>query len=181
MKVFLIATVCSLIVIIYMFANLDYAKVCREKRLVITATVYTLSLIWWPLLWYKAVGSDCVNNKILISLLWPVIILMFDVYMLQNDTNDVQSKSTFLNVYSNTVCSLTFALAGILAAQFPEKKSCCFKLFMYAVIGCLLFIIPFAHSSTASMEVITLETLQRVSLTFATAFLIAGTLEMQPH
>lgn len=179
MKFVNISLLCGLFVVIFTYVKLSEASAYREKSHIVSASIYSLALLVWPLVWYEALGTQVISNKFsIVSLLWPIIILGFDVAMLKSNNDEVQSKKGILNIDSNTICSLTFALAGILASQFPDKKVCCSKLFMYAIIGCLVFILPFSHSSSSSMEVVGLECFQRVCLTFSTSFLIAGTLYM---
>lgn len=179
MKFVIVSSLCGFLVVMLSYAKLREASAYREKSNIINAAIYSVALLVWPLVWYKALGTQVINNRFSsVSLLWPIIILGFDIAMLKNSSDDVHSKKGVLNIDSNTICGLTFALSGILGSQFPTKKLCCSKLFMYAIIGCLVFILPFSHTSSSSMEVVTLECIQRVFLTFSTSFLIAGTLYM---
>lgn len=179
MKFEVIACLTGILVLILSCKNYKPLNT-RGKIQTINATVWSIGLIFWPLLWYKLLGHDLASRKeALVSLMWPIVVIGLDLYLLSTFPNRHRTKKQLLNMDSGTICSLTFAMAGVLSTQFPQNKKCCHSIFMYAIIGCLIFILPITNGSPDSIENIGLEAIQRISLTFSTAFLIAGTLLMK--
>lgn len=177
MRCALLALLCGMFVLTLCVLKVDSVYDHREKAHVVNGSVITLALLCWPLLWYSIIGNS-EKQYSWISLIWPIVILSFELKLLTSQSEIAQQKRSFLNMDSSTVFSLTFAMAGLLVSQHPEKKECCSSLFMYAIVGCLIFVLPVSHGSHMALEVVTLEAVQRVCLTFSTAFLIAGTLHM---
>ena len=151
----------------------------REKTQIINAAIWTVALSGWPLLWRRLVGSDVASQSVAwIGLMWPIAVIALDMSLIGTHSDAVQSKRNLLNMDSNTICSLTFAMAGILASKQDKTRECCTSLFMYAIVGCLVFVLPSSHGASDAPAVAAFEAFQRVSLTFSTALLIAGAVHM---
>jgi hypothetical protein len=84
-----------------------------------------------------------------------------------------QSKRQLLSIDSNAICSLTFALSGLIGAQ---KHPCCNKIFLFAVLGCIVFILPAPYANSDCREAMMIESFQKVILSYATGLLIGGIL-----
>ena len=90
----------------------------------------------------------------------------------------VQSKRSILTMDANSICSLTFALSSIAGAQ---NSKCCKEIFMYAVIGCIAFVMPAPHTHLNAIENVSIEALQKSVLACATGLLLAGIMLVSRH
>ena len=88
---------------------------------------------------------------------------------------NIKSKKQFLNMDANAICSLTFALSAILGAS---RDKCCHKVFLYAIFGCIIFVMPSPNIPDNVIENIVIETIQKVFLTCSTGLLLGGSLLM---
>ena len=85
--------------------------------------------------------------------------------------NEMKQNKGILSMDANALCTLTFALASILSAH---KNKCCQNLFIYGVLGCILFVMPTINAPPETLESIIIQTIQKVCLTYSTSLLIAG-------
>ena len=107
-------------------------------------------------------------------LLWPLLIIGVDIGSLRGTTGDIRtlSKRNVLTMDANTICSLTFAVSSVVGAQ---KHECCRKIFMYAIIACIAFVIPAPHASSPdSVNTVVIEAAQKAVLAYATGLLLGG-------
>ena len=85
----------------------------------------------------------------------------------------MQSKRSYLTMDANALCSITFAVASLIGVQ---KHKCCNRMFLYAVLGCIAFILPAPHVTTNGYETATMDAVQKAFLSYAIAFLLGGVL-----
>ena len=136
-------------------------------------TVWTIAMIAWPLMWYNTIDEKYRTIESIPCLLWPLILLGMDIASLKRSSYESQSQSkrSLLAMDANTICSLTFAVSSVIGAQ---RHECCRKIFMYAIIACIAFVIPAPHSSDSDMDTIVIEAAQKAILSYATGFLLGG-------
>lgn len=120
-------------------------------------------------------GPEKSRKESIVSLLWPILIISMDVLGANNNSYEsvVSSKHQVLHMDANMICSLTFALSAVIGAQ---KHECCSRIFLYAVMGCIAFVIPAPHLHSTSTGTIVFEALQKAILAFATGLLLTGVL-----
>ena len=97
-----------------------------------------------------------------------------DIGSLRGTTGDIRavSKRNVLTMDANTICSLTFAVSSVIGAQ---QHECCRKIFMYAIIACIAFVIPAPHASSSdSINAVVIEAAQKAVLAYATGLLLGG-------
>ncbi len=143
----------------------------RVRARISVLSVFIIGILVWPVLWVHIFEQERHKSAALVSLLWPIIILIGDIVGMHNMTYESahgQSKRQILSIDSNALCSLTFALSGLIGVA---RHPCCNKIFLYAVLGCIIFILPASFG-----EEIIIETIQKVVLSYATGLLIGGIL-----
>lgn len=163
-------------VVAYMLA---YKVVIEKYQSTRIKTRLTVTMIWlmavtvWPLVWRKIVDADDVTPYAIIGLMWPVLILSFDILAMRQHTYDDQlhSKRQFMTMDANAICSLTFAISAFINAQ---RHPCCNRIFLWAVIGCVAFIMPSPHVNVNALETIAFEAVQKAVLAYATGLLLTG-------
>jgi hypothetical protein len=134
----------------------------------------------WPFVWALVLGDARHDAIALPSLLWPIVIIAIDMVGMRHTTYEshTQSKKSLLNMDANAICSLTFALSSIVSAQ---ENACCKRIFLFAVLFCVAFVLPSIHTSTSSSIPIAIEALQKGFLAYATGLLLAGVLIASNH
>ena len=130
-------------------------------------------MILWPLI-CKIVLKDRLYN-VLPVLLWPIIVLGLDVYLLKYHTFEqhTSKNKNILNMDANAICSLTFALSSLLGSH---KDECCKNIFIYGVLGCIAFVMPTPETPAETIESVLIDNVQKVILTYSTGLLLAGSL-----
>ena len=166
------------VVCILSLSNIYQRKTTPRIRSRVSAvTVWFLGMAAWPLIWSYFLKSRRKDIKTLPGLLWPLVILMIDIRAMNHTTyeSNTQSKRSIMTMDANAMCSLTFALSGILGAQ---NDNCCRDIFMYAIIGCIAFVLPAPHTSNSSTETVMIESVQKTMLAYATGLLLTGIMLM---
>ena len=161
----------ALIVTVNRFYQKDATPRIRSR--VSTITVWFVAMAVWPVVWALLLNERRSELRTLPGLLWPLIILTIDIRSMNHTTYETttQSKRPMLSMDANAICSLTFALSGILGAQ---NDACCREIFMYAIIGCVAFVMPAPYTSTSSTESVVIESIQKTMLAYATGMLLTG-------
>lgn len=143
------------------------------RRRLLQILIFTIGCVIWPFLWKRILGEFYVKYQSWPGLLWPILILLSHIYFLRyaNDDKSIWKRMP-VDVDASSICSLTFTLSSILSSN--TKK--CSHIFIAAVLGCLLFIIPVPSAPKECMESMVLESIQHVCLSFSTGLLLSGVL-----
>ena len=153
-------------------------KSVKTKSAITTATVWSIALVCWPLLWKWVVGEESSNLVALPGLLWPIGLIIYDLHCLIEDESTMRSRRPSLSMDANTICSLTFALSSILGAH---NNECCKNIFMTAILGCIAFVLPTPHTSENELHTSVSESVQKSILSFSTGLVLTGILLMTHH
>lgn len=161
-------------------------KKCRDKkhnlnlhsshRIEASVKVILIGLVLWPSVWHYLVKESCheCNPFNVVGFIWPIVCLTFDLYNIQKFRQLPESRRHMIGMDANAICSLSFALSGILGAR-DSKKS---RMFLASVMGCLAFVMPGFTAPKDSVELVVLESVQRLCITCTTGILIAASLSM---
>ena len=171
--VFLVLCTCVYMVIHTSILQKNQSARIRARLAVFTT--WTIAILVWPMLWACLLGEEKSKIAAIPSLIWPIIIILIDIVAMKQNTyeTEVQSKHSVLSMDANAICSLTFAISGIIGAQ---NHKCCNRIFLFAVLGCVAFVMPAAHTHTNGIETITIEAAQKAILAYATGMLLSGIL-----
>ena len=152
---------------------LQQKKTARIRARLMVLTIWTLAIVLWPAIWAAILGAQSQKIAAFPSLIWPILIVSIDIMTMRQNTYEshIQSKRSILTIDANAICSLTFAMSGIIGAH---KHKCCNRIFLYAVLGCIAFVMPAPHSHLNAIETITIEAVQKAILAYATGLLLAG-------
>lgn len=141
----------------------------RTRARLTVLAVWMMAVLVWPLLWLRAA-----EGKVsVVAICWPIFLLAYDILSMHHMTFDdeTRSKRQVLAMDASTLCSLTFAISAVVGAQ---NKACCRNLFMYAIVGCVAFVLPSPHTTASSLHTVVLEALQKVVIAFSTGLLLGG-------
>lgn len=178
MSAIVVSSFIGFIVIILSMSRLYQKNTTPRIRSRISAvTVWFIAILVWPLIWASFLKDRRKDVHALPGLVWPLVILIIDIRSMNHTTyeSNTQSKRSVMTMDANAMCSLTFALSGILGAQ---NDSCCRDVFMYAIIGCIAFVLPAPYSTNSSTETVVIESIQKTMLAYATGMLLTGIMLM---
>lgn len=145
----------------------------RIKTRLLVTTIWLIAITAWPLAWRMIVDTENLTPYALVGVIWPVLILSFDLFAMRQHTYDdqLQSKRQYMTMDANAICSLTFAISAFIGAQ---RHPCCNRIFLWAILGCVAFIMPAPHVNVNAMETIAFEAIQKAVLAYATGLLLSG-------
>tara|TARA_Y100000741_G_scaffold359726_2_gene340802 strand:+ start:519 stop:1073 length:555 start_codon:yes stop_codon:yes gene_type:complete len=150
----------------------------RAKVKMYILAIYTCALILWPFIWESLLKENAYDSYSLPSLAWPLFMIILEIYLMKYHTLEIESKSRkgIISMDANLICTLTFALGSILGAH---KDKCCQNLFIYGVLGCIIFVFPNPNAPQETLESILIESIQKIVLIYSTGLLLGGTFMLQ--
>jgi hypothetical protein len=146
-------------------------KTARLKGRLSVLTMWTCGVMAWPLIWKCVIQ----NEEDVMSLLWPILILGIDmVGIKRNAFRDTASKRSLISMDANAICSITFAMSGLMGGGGGRRKN---DLFLYAMAGCAAFVLPSPFHATDVPENILMEAIQKTILAYSVGFLLGGVIK----
>ena len=158
---------------------LQHKATPRIQTRVSVLTVWFVAILAWPFIWTLFLKDIEKSWSLIPGLLWPLAILTLDIRAMTHTSYEshAHAKRSTMTMDANALCSLTFALSGILGAQ---NDPCCRTIFLYAVIGCIAFVLPAPHSgSNSTTEIVVVESVQKAVLAYSTGLLLTGIMMMR--
>lgn len=167
-------TIGTLIILVAHGYSLSHNESVRIKTRITVAVVWLSMITAWPLVWRTVVGPYMNGSYVSIGLIWPIAILCLDIVSMRQHTYDTaqrHSKRQFMTMDANAICSLTFGIAAFLGVQRDPRIS---RIFLWAILGCVAFIMPAPHTDGPSLDMISFEAFQKGVLAYATGLLLSG-------
>lgn len=146
--------------------------VYREKTLSIS--VWIVAIVLWPLVWYTISGK-CKSFAALTAASWPILALAFEIYSLCKYNLKTEGRRGLVQMDASTLCSMTFALSGVLGARRSNDEA---RIFHAAVLFCIAFVMPSFTIPRNTFEGTLLEALQKAFLIYSTGFLLSGSMHL---
>ena len=167
-------TACLAIIVYTLATRVKTSKNTSLRVKTTSLLVWTCAIIIWPIVWALVLQKHVEYPNVWVSLLWPIMVLGFDMYMTFKRPYDMDmtSRRNVLSMDANALCSITFAMAGVLSAHGPNSGVS--HVFIYAILGCFAFVMPSPHSAVHPLDTMFVESLQKVVLTYSTGLLLAG-------
>lgn len=155
-------------------------EVKREKMRIIGATISTVGIFIWPVLWDMLIGYSIVVHRPLtiFGFLWPIIIGIIDLNASSSPRN-VQAQRVFgfgqLTTNANTLIGTIFAFGSLLVSQSNSKLAdATIPLLMYALLLLIAFIVPIPNINPNDYSGFSVNAAQSVFFSYAMGFIIAG-------
>lgn len=145
------------------------------------ATVWAIGAILWPAVFHMFVGLDTVQSVplLMIALIWPIVLLVHDLSSIHHQTmeNEVRRSRQGMQLETNAVSSLTFAIGGLLMTHMGRRwAESAVPLLSGVVFLCIAFITPQLALQAHSIENIRVNAMQRVALVYCIGLLSATVL-----
>lgn len=173
MNVLYVASIGSIVIMYacYIFFTKDVSIYGQRKMSM--NLVYTVGLVLWPLIWKKLFASHLQNPLTYAALAWPLLYISFEIYL--SKYQGIQKPKAMMSMDANALCTLAFALSGVLGAH---KDASLHNIFVYGVLLAVAFVMPSPHAPNESLENVFVDAGQRVCLTYATGLVLGGSILM---
>jgi len=142
-------------------------------------TTWSIAIVPWFATFDAVVGTREAFHApwLLVSLDWPVVLLVAEILCIQHQTLDFVSRRSMssLQIESNAVSGLAFAIGGLLAsnlgAGFAKAAA---PMLSVVIFLCVAFVLPTPSLQPRSPTGATVHAAQRACLTYCIGFLLAA-------
>ena len=135
-------------------------------------TLRAVTALAWPLVVVHLLPAEDREHPGLVpSLAWMGLVWLYDSYSLTRPRAQPPDRRPGLKVEPHTITALSFGLCGLVGARSDTKYV---HLILYAILGCIMFVLP-SHDLPADDPLTpTLDELQRSALAYSVALLLTG-------
>jgi len=138
----------------------------------IAALIRTIGVVAWPFVLLCTLNDDDARNPVvLLPIAWNMCVWLVDIHIIHHSTSASELVPPSVRLEPTMFCGLAFGLCGFLNARIEGKYS---YLFMYAVLGCIMFVLPQTTLVNECIEHVVIENVQRVLLYYCTGLILAG-------
>lgn len=169
----LVATGATLIAYAVYAAILCANESIRTRARILVTMIWLSMITAWPACWRVIVGPYANTKYAPIGLVWPIVIMTLDLVAMQQHTYESQRqpKRQFMTMDANALCSLSFGIAAFLGVQRDHNIS---RIFLWAIVACVAFIMPTPHTDGTSLYTVGVDAFQKGIMAYAVGLLISG-------
>lgn len=168
-----VVTVLGGLCVIQLFLKQQHTWSGLALRRARASVIRTLGAVVWPAVLLGAVPRADHDRAILaVPLLWNAGMWVLDAHLLHHaPSSDPEARPASLRLDPASLTGLSFGLCGLLGAR-PESRYT--HLFLYAIVGCLVLVLPSHNLAPDSVEEQVFESVQKAALLQCVGLLIAG-------
>lgn len=160
---------CVLLVFHRIWGSLDNAL---SKKKAIASLVRTGMALVWPVLLLSFVCPDDKSNSVLLlPLLCSTGFWFIDAQLMHHSPSGQSEKPASLRLEPSSLTGLAFGLCGIVGSR-PESKYS--YLFLYAIVGCLVLVLPSHNLEPGCLAEQLFESIQKGALMWCIGLLLAA-------
>lgn len=166
-----VGAVCVTCVHIFVAADeQDVSALDRKKRL--AASIRTVGAVLWPAFMLNVVPpEDRCNPRLVMPLLWNVLAWSIDIHLLRNSRSRDDGTLAALRFDPGPLTGLAFGMSGLLGSR-PDSTYT--HLFMYAILGCFILVLPSHNLEPGCTEEQIFDSVQKSALMYCTGLLITA-------
>lgn len=177
--------VIGLLVILTLIARFTAASTIENEECstqLNQVTVWMIGILIWIPIFDTTFGLNVIAGKVpllIIALLWPIVILTFEMYLAEHQTlqNESKRNRSTVQLETNAISGLAFALGGLMLTNLGKDfAKTVAPILSIVILICLVFIIPCPSSYFGSSMSTTIQSIQKVCLTYCTGLLIGTVL-----
>ena len=143
------------------------------------AAIRTAGAALWPAVLFALVPrEDRARPALLAPLAWAAAAWALDAHLLHPAPSAQPDKPASLRLEPASLGSLTFGLCGLLGAK-PDSRHT--HLFIYAIVGSILLVLPSHNLAPGCVEEQWFESVQKAALIWCIGLLVAGVALARPH
>lgn len=160
------------LVVYDVYRNLPPDLDAMARRRARASAVRTVGAVLWPSVLFALVPrDDRARPVLLVPLLFMAAAWLLDSQLLHTAPSDDADRPASLRLEPSALTSLTFGLCGLLGAK-PDGRYQ--HLFLYAIVGCILLVLPSHNLHHDSVEAQLFESTQKSALLWCVGLLVAG-------
>lgn len=143
------------------------------QRRVVASAVRTLGVLWWPPLLLRLLPpEDRGKSCVMVPLLWTYATWLLDLHLLHRAPSvDPDTVPATLRFEPTMVTALAFGLSSLTGTR-PDGKYT--HLFLYAILGCVVVVLPSHNLAPGCVEALLFESVQKVALQWCVGLMVAG-------
>jgi hypothetical protein len=166
----LAALVCIVVVFARVYPSLEDG-VARRKAL--ASVIRTVFAVTWPLVLTRVLvpSHDCASCLLCAPIVWVGLMWCIDSYLMHYTTSKTEDAPASLRLDPVSVTGLTFGLCNLAGAR-PDGTYT--DLFMSAILGALLVVLPSHNMQPDCVEAQVFESVQKAALTWCIGALFAA-------
>lgn len=180
MKTIVLVTVVGVVGVLSRFANTKSDNTLDRKRKVASTVRAVGAMIWPTVLFITVPKEDRSNPYLCIPLLWNTIVWVMDSYFIHyvRSSDSINEKLASIRLDHSNLAGLTFGLCSLVGSR-PDSKYT--HIFMYAILGCLVLVLPSHNLEPGCMEEQLFDNIQKTALMWCIGLIIAAVLLTKTH
>lgn len=168
-----VVTVAGILCVLHASLSLRLERLDALTRTrVLASTIRSVATMAWPVALLSALTcEDRCRHALLIPLLFNFAVWAVDFYLVHHAPSSDPIRPASIRFDHYSFSGLTFGLCSFLGARYDSKYA---HLFLYAVVGCLVLVLPSHNLAPGCIEEQIFESVQKAALMWCIGFLIAG-------
>lgn len=144
-----------------------------RRRKARAALVRTLAAVTWPTVLLRGVVPRCdrAEPMLALPLAWNALAWLLDAHLLHRAPSADETRPASLRLDPAPLAGLAFGLCSLLGAQRKARHT---RVFLYAVVGCALVVLPSHNLAPGCLEEQYFESVQKAALLWCIGALVAG-------
>jgi hypothetical protein len=167
MKEVILASTIGTVCVLYSFCN--NPKITKQS---VSDCIRSLSILaWFPLVLSLLDVEDRTSPRFMVPSAIMAAMWGVDTYMSRTLKSSKEDVPASLVLQSSSITSLTFGLSGLLRSTGSKKYT---HLFLYAIMGCLVLVMPTHNLEEDSFEAWVFSAFQKSFLMLCIGLLVTG-------
>ena len=165
-----VATALGVAVLAHLYVTFPPSEVALVRRKARASAIRTLGTLLWPSVLLAVVPREDHSSRALaLPLAWGVGAWLLDAHLMHHAPSGEEGRPATLRLEPGSIAPLSFGLVGLLK---PDGKYT--HLFLYAIVGCLVLVLPSHNLRPDCVEEQVFESVQKAALIWCIGFLVAG-------
>jgi len=142
------------------------------RRRALASLLRTLAAVLWPWTLTRLVVpcDDRCRPELAVPLLWSTLMFSLDAFVLHHSPGREGAPAS-MRLDPTSMTGLTFGLCSLVGSK-PDSRYA--HLFMYAILGCLLVVLPSHNLEPGCLEEQIFESVQKAALIYCIGILITA-------
>lgn len=150
----------ALVVRAHSMASPSSTRCVRDQR--DQLLVWSLGMLLWPHVWMRMLRGS--SSSSLVGLAWPYLVMLYDT-----TRRDIGTIAPVATIEPSMVCTLSFALAGLVGAHSHAQQA---RLFVAPVVLFMCVAMPSVAPRRA--DAVAVDAMQRVATTCAAGLVLSA-------
>jgi hypothetical protein len=142
------------------------------RRRALASFIRTLAAVLWPWVLTRLVVpcEDRCRSELAVPILWSSVMFALDSFVLHH-SRGTEGAPASVRLDPTSMTGLTFGLCSLVGSKPGGRYA---HLFMYAILGCLLVVLPSHNLEKGCLEEQVFESVQKAALIYCIGILITA-------